>query len=89
MNIISQFSRHSVHGDAFNPAVVGDGSETQSEGDEDEEDDDEDGQDTGAATADSDNTVVERDLNDEENGGAGDETEEGEVSLGILRHDWL
>ena len=85
MYIVSQFSRHSVHGDAFTPAVVGDGSETQSEGDEEE--DDEDGQDTGAATADSDNTVVERDLNDEENGGAGDETEEGEVSLGILCHE--
>ena len=79
------FSRHSVHGDAFVPAVVGVGSETQSEGDEEDNDD---GQDTGAATADSDNTVVERDLNEDENGGVGDETEDGEVGYSFHYHHW-
>ena len=53
----------------------GSGNETQSE----DEVDDDDGQDTGGATADSDNTVVERDLNEDENGGVDDETEDGEV----------
>ena len=72
------------------PAVAGGGGgETQSEEDEDDgEEEDDDGQDTGGATADSDNTVVERDLNEDENGGVGDETEDGEVGYSFHYHHW-